>query len=37
MTTLAPLAASCRAAAAPIPDAPPVTIALAPLISTTTD
>jgi hypothetical protein len=34
-TTLAPLAANCRADAAPIPDAPPVTIALTPLISTT--
>lgn len=31
--TLAPLAASIRAAAAPMPEAPPVTIALTPLIS----
>ena len=32
-TTIAPLAASWRAAAAPMPDAPPVTMALAPLMS----
>ena len=32
-TTLAPRDASTRAAAAPIPDAPPVTIALTPLMS----
>src|SRR4051794_11629671 len=32
-TTLAPAAASWRATAAPIPDAPPVTMALAPLMS----
>lgn len=37
MTTLAPFAASCRADAAPIPEAPPVTIALAPLMSMSAD
>ncbi|SKX65833.1 Uncharacterised protein [Mycobacteroides abscessus subsp. abscessus] len=35
-TTFAPLAANWRTTAAPMPDAPPVTIALAPLISTST-
>jgi len=33
MTTFAPRAANMRADAAPMPDAPPVTIALAPEIS----
>src|SRR6478672_1985960 len=37
MTTFAPLAASWRAVAAPMPDAPPVTIALAPVMSMAPD
>src|SRR4051812_22383959 len=37
MTTLALFAASLRAAAAPMPDAPPVTIALAPVMSMASD
>ena len=36
-TTFAPRSASILAAAAPIPDAPPVTIALAPVISMAAD
>ncbi|GAA1815338.1 hypothetical protein GCM10009812_05090 [Nocardioides marinus] len=33
MTTVAPLAASWRAAAAPMPEAPPVTMAVDPVMS----